>query len=93
MINDYILKLKITFLDEDNGILIICLSNGDIMHYDVGHYKFFLNPNEEQEVKSTKLISISSLIDIDGIDVIFVDYDNGEKCFIIVYITHRKLFN
>ena len=79
--NDYILKLKITILDEDNGILMIGLSNGDIMHYDVGHYKFFLNPNEEQEVKLTKLIPISSLTDIDGMDVIFVAYDNGEKCF------------
>ena len=51
------------------------------MHYDVGHYKFFLNPNEEQEVKFTKQIPISSLTDIDGLDVIFVAYDNGEKCF------------
>ena len=79
--NDYILKLRITILDENNGILMIGLSNGDIMHYDVGHYKFFLNPNEEQEVKLTKQIPISSLTDIDGLDVIFVAYDNGEKCF------------
>lgn len=80
--NDYILKLKNTILDEKNGILMIGLSNGDIMHYDVGHYKFFLNPNEEQEVKLTsKQIPISSLTDIDEMDVIFVGYDNGEKCF------------
>ena len=79
--NDYILKLRMTILDENNGILMIGLSNGDIMHYDVGHYKFFLNPNEEQEVKLTKQIPISSLTDIDGLDVIFVAYDNGEKCF------------
>ena len=80
--NDYILKLKISILDENNGILMIGLSNGDIMHYDVGHYKFFLNPNEEQEVKLlSKQIPISSLTDIDEIDVIFVAYDNGEKCF------------
>ena len=79
--NDFILKLRITILDENNGILMIGLSNGAIMHYDVGHYKFFLNPNEEQEVKLTKQIPISSLTDIDGLDVIFVAYDNGEKCF------------
>ena len=79
--NDYILKLRITILDEKNGILMIGLSNGDILHYDVGHYKFFLNPNEEQEVKLTKQIPISSLTDIDEMDVAFVAYDNGEKCF------------
>ena len=80
--NEFILKLKITILDEKNGILMIGLSNGDIMHYDVGHFKFFLNPNEEQEVKlSSKQIPISCLADIDEMDVIFVGYDNGEKCF------------
>ena len=79
--NDYILKLKITILDENNGILMIGLSNGIILHYDVGHYKFFLNPNEEQEIKYTKQIPISSLTDIDEMDIIFVAYDNGEKCF------------
>jgi hypothetical protein len=80
--NDFILKLKNTILDEKNGILMIGLSNGDIMHYDVGHYKFFLNPNEEQEIKlSSKQIPISCLSDIDEIDLIFVGYDNGEKCF------------
>ena len=30
--NDYILKLKITILDESNGILIIGLSNGIILY-------------------------------------------------------------
>jgi len=79
--NDYILKLKVSIIDESNGILMIGLSNGTIMHYDVAHYKFFLNPNEEKEVKLTKQIPISSLTDIDEIDVIFVAYDNGEKCF------------
>ena len=79
--NDYILKLKITILDEKNGILMIGLSNGLILHYDVGHYKFFLNPNEEQEIKYTKQIPISSLTDIEEMDIIFVAFDNGEKCF------------
>ena len=78
---NYRIKLNITILDESNGILMIGLSNGSIMHYDADHFKFFLNPNEEQENKLKKLSPISNMCDIDNIDFLFVACDNGEKFF------------
>ena len=78
---NYRIKLNITILDENNGILMIGLSNGSILHYDVDHYKFFLNPNEDQDIKLNKLAPISNMCDIDNIDFLFVSCENGEKFF------------
>ena len=79
--NNYTLKLRITILDEENGVLIIGLSNGMIMHYDVSHYKFFLDTSDNnKEISLNKQIPISCITDIPQADVLFVAYDNGEKC-------------
>ena len=78
---NYRIKLNITILDESNGILMIGLSNGSIIHYDADHFKFFLNPNDDQENKTKKLEPISNMCDIDNIDFLFVACDNGEKFF------------
>ena len=78
---NYRIKLNTTILDENNGILMIGLSNGSIVHYDVEHFKFFLNPNEDQENKIKRFSPISNMCDIDDIDFLFVACDNGEKFF------------
>ena len=78
---NYRVKLKIAVLDESNSILMMGLTNGTILHYDVAHFKFFLNPNEDQDSKTRGQYPISSLCNIDDIDFLFVACDNGDKFF------------
>ena len=78
---NYRIKLNITILDESNGLLMIGLSDGSIIHYDADHFKFFLNPNEDQENRIKKLAPISNMCDITNIDFLFVACENGEKFF------------
>ena len=78
---NYVIKLNVAILDENNGILMIGLSNGNILYYDVGHFKFFINPNEYQANRIKRQEPISNLCDIDNIDFLFAAYYNGDKCF------------
>ena len=86
-----VIKLNITILDENNGILMIGLSDGNILHYDADHFKFFLNPKEKQDIKLHRLIPISNMCDIDNIDFLFVACENGEKFFTAK--TKNKLYH
>ena len=76
------IKLNSAVFDEINGILILGLSDGTIINYDVDHLKFFLNPNDDQdETKQKRFYAISNICDMDNIDFIFVACENGEKFF------------
>ena len=74
-------KLNAAVLDDDNSILMLGLSNGAIKYYDTAHLKFFLNPNEEQDNKIKIQTSISNLLDITDMNILFVANFNGEKFF------------
>ena len=81
------------FLDEDRGILIICLSNGYIKEYDFEHFKF-VNEMDCLNIKFDYLKNISlisSVEHIKDINMIFVAIDNDNKKF--VALKNNKYFN
>ena len=81
------------FLDEERGILIICLSNGYIKEYDFEHFKF-VNEMDCLNIKFDYLKNISlisSVEHIKDINMIFVAIDNDNKKF--VALKNNKYFN
>ena len=76
--NVYIRDVK---FNEEDSELIIGLSNIWISFYDVKHYKFSELLNMHQEAISKKT-SISCMIDLKKIELLFIAYENGKKCFL-----------
>ena len=74
--------LKDIRLNEEDGQLMIGLSNTWISFYDVRHYKYLHLLNSPQEMIS-KATSISCMEDIKNANVIFVAYENSKKYFIL----------
>ena len=77
---EHITIRDVKFNEEDNELLI-ALSNIWISFYDVKHYKFstLLNMRQESILKTT---SITCIEDLKKVNMIFVLYENGEKCFL-----------
>ena len=74
--------LKDVKLNEEDGHLMMGLSNTWISFYDVKHYKYLNLYNAPQETIS-KATSISCIEDIKNEKIIFVSYENGKKSFIL----------
>ena len=74
--------LKDVKLNEENGQLMMGLSNTWISFYDINHYKYLNLLNNPQETIS-KATSISCMEDIKNVSIIFVAYENAKKCFIL----------
>ena len=79
--NDHI-YLKDVKLNEEDGQLMMGLSNTWISFYDVKHYKYLNLLNMPQEAIS-KITSISCMEDIKNVNLIFVAYENGKKSFLL----------
>ena len=77
---EHITIRDVKFNEEDNELLI-ALSNIWISFYDVKHYKFstLLNMRQESILKTT---SITCIEDLKKVNMIFVLYENGKKCFL-----------
>ena len=76
--------------NEEDGELMMGLSNIWISFYDVKHYKYKYLLNMKQESIS-KITSISCMIDLKENEIIFVAYENGKKCFLAK--SNNKYFN
>ena len=74
--------LKDVKLNEEDGLLMMGLSNTWISFYDVKHYKYSNLLNTPQETIS-RATSISCMEDIKDINVLFVSYENSKKYFIL----------
>ena len=74
--------LKDIKLNEEDGHLMMGLSNTWISFYDVKHYKYLHLLNEPQETIS-KATSISCMEDIKNTNILFVSYENSKKFFIL----------
>ena len=74
--------LKNISLDEEKGLLLISLTNGWIIDYDIEHFKFLvnLNPNYSESIRNDL---ISNILDIKDFGIIFVALENGEKYFLL----------
>ena len=77
---DHVYIRDVIFNEEDTE-LIIGLSNIWISFYDVKHYKYSNLLNLRQEAIS-KTTSISCLVDLKEVEMLFVAYENGKKCFL-----------
>ena len=86
---DHVYLSDIKFNEED-AELILGLSNIWISFYDVKHYKYKYLLNMKQESIS-KITSISCMIDLKDIEILFVAYENGKKCFLAK--PNNKYFN
>ena len=72
--------VKDAFLNEKYNLLIMGLSNGNVSFYDITHFRYENEINKKENHK--KIInSISSICNIDDLDVVFVSYENGKKNF------------
>jgi hypothetical protein len=89
--------LKDVKLNEEDGQLMMGLSNTWISFYDVIHYKYLHLLNMPQEAIS-KTTSISCMEDIKNVNILFVSYENGKKSFLLkpnnkyYYILNFKKF-
>lgn len=74
--------LKKVSLDVEKGLLLISLTNGWIIDYNIENFKFLLNlnPNYSESIRN---IRISNVLDIKEFDVIFVALENGDKYFLL----------
>ena len=74
--------LKNLSLDEEKGLLLLSLTNGWIIDYDIEHFKFLLNlnPNYNDSIRTYR---VSNVLDIKEFDIIFVAIENGDKYFIL----------
>ena len=77
-------------LNEEDDELIMGLSNIWISFYDVKHYKYSVLLNMRQESIS-KITSISCMIDLKNVEMLFISYENGKKCFLLK--PKNKYFN
>ena len=69
-------------LDEERGLLLISLTNGWIIDYDIEHFRFLLNLNPSYN-ESIRNVRIQNVLDILELDIIFVALENGEKYFLL----------
>ena len=89
--------LKDVKFNEEDGHLMIGLSNTWISFYDVKHYKYLYLYNAPQETIS-KTTTISCIEDICNVNIIFVSYENGKKVFMLkpnnkfFHLLHYKKF-
>ena len=96
-INSDNIFLKDIRLNEEDGFLMMGLSNTWISFYDVKHYKYLNLLNEPQETIS-KATSISCMEDIKNTNILFVSYENSKKFFILkpnnkyFHVLHFKKF-
>ena len=67
--------------NEDDGELIVGLSNLWISFYDVKHYKYSTLLNMRQEAIS-KTTAISCMYDLKELNMLLVAYENGQKFFL-----------
>ena len=69
-------------LNEEKGLMLISLTNGWIVDYDIEHFKFYsnLNPNYSESIRN---IRVSNVLDIKNLDIIFVSLENGDKYFLL----------
>ena len=74
--------LKKVSLDEKKSLLLVSLTNGWIINYDIDHFKFLfnLNPSYSESIRS---IRISNVLDILEFDIIFIAFENGDKSFLL----------
>ena len=73
--------LRDVIFNEEDAELIMGMSNIWISFYDVKHYKYSNLYNMRQETISKKT-SISCMEDLKEVQMIFVAYENGKKCFL-----------
>ena len=73
--------IRDVIFNEEEAQLIIGLSNIWISFYDVKHYKYSTLLNLRQEAIS-KITSISCMVDLKEVEMLFVAYENGKKCFL-----------
>ena len=78
--NEQNVIVKDVFLHEKYNLLIMGLSNGNVSYYDISHFRY---ENEIKREKNKKIISISSICNIDDLDVVFISYENGKKKFTV----------
>ena len=78
------------YVNEEKGLLLLSLTNGWIIDYDIEHFKFIsnLNPNYSESIRNTR---ISNVLDIKEFDIIFVALENGDKYFLLKECS--KFFN
>jgi len=69
-------------LDEEKGLLLIALTNGWTIDYDIEHFKFLMNLNPSYN-ESIRNIRIQNVLDIIELGIIFVALENGEKYFLL----------
>ena len=82
--------LKDVKLNEEDGHLMMGLSNTWISFYDIKHYKYLNLINNPQEAIS-KATSISCIEDIKNFHILFIAYENAKKFFILK--PNNKFYN
>ena len=74
------ITIKNMILDENSQTFIIGLSNGTIIYFDMVHYKFLNNyNNNDKQIDHINKKILSNMKDIKDADCLFVSYENGGK--------------